>query len=313
MRSQDGRRLCLFLQKPNTRKLRSYDRSMKKIERDLLAALVDEADQIEPLAREVQIDDLPAGRSNLKALEKSYMDWFSRAIPHLPEDLRKSFEFEFEGGFFQSRIKQFIQNAHRLNPLYSEDAASIGLSPWMYPFNDAFRGPLLEQKKILLEAAERLAVSADSVQTLDFLEAIFRRLPSAIAALGRSSHGQQGLVIKDEYGLQRLIHGVLCLHFADVQPEDPSPTAAGSGPRIDFVLPEVRVVVEAKMTREGLSDKKLGEELAIDILRYQQHPQAGAFLGVVYDPDRRLGNPGGFERTVRSDHDHFPIRVVIVH
>lgn len=228
---------------------------MKRAERDLLATLVDEADRIEALARDVQIDDFPTGKANLKALERSYMDWFSRANPHLPEDLRKAFNFEFEGNFFQSRIKTFIQSAHQASPLYSDEAAGIGLSQWAYPFNDAFCGPFLEQKKILLEAAERLAVSVDSVQTLDFLESIFRRLPSAIAALGRASHGQQGLTIKDEYGLQRLIHGSLCLHFSDVQPEDPSPTAAGSGPRIDFVLPEVRVVVEAKMTREGLTEK----------------------------------------------------------
>jgi hypothetical protein len=41
---------------------------------------------------------------------------------------------------------------------------------------------------------------------------------------------------------------------------------------VDFLLKKESVLVETKMTREGLTDRKLGKELIIDIDHYQQRP-----------------------------------------
>ncbi|MFS2090330.1 hypothetical protein [Paenarthrobacter nicotinovorans] len=74
------------------------------------------------------------------------------------------------------------------------------------------------------------------------------------------------------------------------------PSRAGANSRVDFVLPEVGVIVETKMTRESMSAKKLGEELLVDLGRYPAHPNCEAIVAYVYDPDKRLQNPRGIER-----------------
>ncbi|MEV4674280.1 hypothetical protein AB0K34_21765 [Actinomadura sp. NPDC049382] len=283
---------------------------MERRQRDQLTALVDEADELERLARNVQTAQ--GNAEALAQLELKYLPWHARCLTFLPDDLLDKFRFEYEGNFAQWRIKHFLQKALERNSLYNEETAAVGVSPWTYTFNDTFRGPLLDQKRFLLTAAERFGGDVETLNRLDLLETIFRRLPFAIAVLRREVNRQPGLPMKNEYDLQRLVHAVLSLHFLDVEPEDSSPTAAGSAPRIDFVLGDERIAFETKMTRESLTTRKLGDELAADIIRYKRHPDASAFFGLIYDPDRRIGNAAGFERSLNSDTDDFPVRVIIV-
>jgi hypothetical protein len=48
------------------------------------------------------------------------------------------------------------------------------------------------------------------------------------------------------------------------------------------------VLVETKMTREGLSDGKLGDELTIDIAHYKRMAHCKALVCFVYDPGHLL-------------------------
>ena len=41
---------------------------------------------------------------------------------------------------------------------------------------------------------------------------------------------------------------------------------------MDFLLKNEKIVIEIKKTRVGLTAKKLGEQLIVDIEKYQQHP-----------------------------------------
>lgn len=107
--------------------------------------------------------------------------------------------------------------------------------------------------------------------------------------------GRSTLEVNDEYDVQDLFHAVLRLHFDDVRPEDYTPRYAGGNSRVDFLLKRERVVVEIKKTREGLNDKALGEELIIDIARYQSHPDCEVLVCFVYDPEGRVANPRGLE------------------
>jgi hypothetical protein len=104
---------------------------------------------------------------------------------------------------------------------------------------------------------------------------------------------------------------MLCLHFADVREEEYGASRAGASPRFDFLIKDTSVIVETKMTRQGLTSKKLGDELAADVLRYQQ-PHVKAMFALIYDPERRITNPTGFENDLRED-DPFTVRVAITH
>jgi hypothetical protein len=130
---------------------------------------------------------------------------------------------------------------------------------------------------------------------LDTLEDVFRRLPVALAALRLDVRGRPGVVVNDEYDLQRIVHAVLCLHYLDVRPEEYGPSRAGAHPRLDFLLKEERIAIETKMTRNNLGPRRLGDELAQDILRYRGHDHADAYFALVYDPEKHILNASGFE------------------
>ncbi len=57
---------------------------------------------------------------------------------------------------------------------------------------------------------------------------------------------------------------------------------------MDFLLPEIEMVVEIKMTRPALSARQLGEQLIVDIAKYKQHFACRTLVCVVYDPEGRI-------------------------
>jgi hypothetical protein len=60
------------------------------------------------------------------------------------------------------------------------------------------------------------------------------------------------------------------------------------------------------MTRDGLTDGKLGEELIIDINHYKQRSECKALVCFVYDPGHSLKNPRGLENDLSNlDPAHF--------
>jgi hypothetical protein len=99
--------------------------------------------------------------------------------------------------------------------------------------------------------------------------------------------------------------------FDDVRPEEWGPSYAGGSSRVDFLLKNESVLVETKMTRSGLTDRKLGEELIIDIAHYKQRGDCKALVCFVYDPDQRLTNPRGIESDLSKPTDGFDVRVLV--
>lgn len=133
------------------------------------------------------------------------------------------------------------------------------------------------------------AVSSESIDTI--LEKIcvnFHRCARSIL----NRHGnRQTLEINDEYDVQDLLQGILRLFIDDVRPEDYIPSYAGGNSRTDFYLPQYETYIETKMTRNGLRDKEVGEQLAIDIARYGD--RCRTLVCFVYDKGSLLSNPYG--------------------
>jgi hypothetical protein len=119
------------------------------------------------------------------------------------------------------------------------------------------------------------------------------------------------LTIEDEYDLQDWLHGLLVLFFDDVRSEEWVPSYAGGSARTDFLIKTERVFVEAKMTRHGLSDRDLVDQLIVDFSRYAGHPDCSAIVAIIYDPDHRIHNPAAIEGDLSGERDGRPIRVVV--
>lgn len=101
------------------------------------------------------------------------------------------------------------------------------------------------------------------------------------------------LEVEDEYDVQDLLHGLLHLEFDDIRAEEWTPSYAGGSSRMDFLLKDESIVVEVKKTRQKLSAREVGEQLLIDIGKYQGHPGCQTLVCFVYDPEGRIANPRG--------------------
>lgn len=143
------------------------------------------------------------------------------------------------------------------------------------------------------------------------LETIFNRFFIVAKQLLRRHDGRESITITDEYDVQDLLNSLLLLHFEDVRPEEWTPSYAGGSKRMDFLLKDSEIAIEVKMTRKGLKDKELGEQLIIDIANYKQHPNCKKLYCFVYDPDCLIRNPRGMEKDLEALDKDFPVKVYI--
>ena len=109
-----------------------------------------------------------------------------------------------------------------------------------------------------------------------------------------------------------LVRAILRLLYPDVRAEDPVSQQAGASSRVDFLIRDAGVIIETKMTRKSLTDKKVGEELLIDRGRYQRHPDCQGIFALVYDPERYLHNPAGLEHDLSQGTSDISTRVIVV-
>lgn len=140
---------------------------------------------------------------------------------------------------------------------------------------------------------------------------LLRRFHFVARQLRRRYSGRATLIINDEYDVQDLLHALLKTKFDDIRPEEYSPSYAGSSSRLDFLLKKEKVIVEVKMANAKLTDKLIGEQLIIDIKRYQVHPDCNILICFVYDPDGYIRNPAALENDLTGKHDNIEVHVLV--
>ena len=137
------------------------------------------------------------------------------------------------------------------------------------------------------------------------LSTVFSRFHKVARQLRSRYDGRPTLEIEDEYDTQDLLNALLQLYFDDIRKEEWTPSYAGGSSRQDFLLKAEKVVLEVKKTRASMKDKDLGEQLIVDIEKYQSHPDCKFLVCFVYDPEGRLGNPRGITNDLNMRHKGF--------
>lgn len=141
---------------------------------------------------------------------------------------------------------------------------------------------------------------------IETLEHLANRFHVVARRLHVRHGGRETLKVNDEYDVQDLLHALLLTEFEDVRPEEHTPSYAGGSSRMDFLLKDEQVVVEVKCARDGLGGKEVGEQLSVDIVRYQSHPNCKSLFCFVYDPSGRINNPRGLENDLSHDRHGLP-------
>jgi hypothetical protein len=144
------------------------------------------------------------------------------------------------------------------------------------------------------------------------IENLFGKFHSVALEIKRRHDNRGSLAITDEYDVQDLLRVLLRLHFDDISDEEYTPSYAGFCARMDFLLREEQIVIETKMVRKGLTQKKIRDELIIDKAHYRVHPKCKKLYCLVYDPEEKTKNPRGFERDLSDRVDGFETKVFVI-
>jgi DpnII restriction endonuclease len=151
-----------------------------------------------------------------------------------------------------------------------------------------------------------------SPAALRTVEDVMRRFPATVRELAKRHNDRPSLVdIKDEYDVQDVLRGILSSLFDDVRDEETAPSHAGLRSRMDLLLKREQIVIETKMTRANLGQRKVAEELAIDKELYRSHPDCKTLVCFVYDPTHRLTNPTALESDLTDHEDQLPTVVIV--
>lgn len=141
---------------------------------------------------------------------------------------------------------------------------------------------------------------------------LLKRFHAIARQLKHRYNDRETITINDEYDVQDVLHAMLRGLFDDVRAEEYSPSYAGGASRLDFLLKAEQIVIEVKMANTKLRDKQIGEQLIIDIKRYQQHPDCKRLICFVYDPDGFIKNPVGLENDLSGIHEKLEVKTIIV-
>lgn len=176
----------------------------------------------------------------------------------------------------------------------------------------ARRSVVLESLKSENATSKRSRKTA--TETEDSLTRLLRLAESfhrVVVRLCDRRKDREPVIINDEYDVQYIFAALLESQFDDVRLEEYTPSYAGGTTRVDFFLKKESTFIETKMTRVGLADHKLGDELIIDIEHYKQRADCKSLLCFVYDPEHRLKNPRGLENDLSKQHDSMAVTVLV--
>jgi len=156
-----------------------------------------------------------------------------------------------------------------------------------------------------------IALGSADTTPIERVLGLCRRFPLFVERLQNRQRKRDSFPVNDEYDVQDLLHAILKLHFDDVRPEEYTPSYSGNASKVDFYLPPERLVVEAKMTRANLGQREVTDQLIIDVARYSQMDGVDSLVCLIYDPERRCGNPKAVESDVENSGSRLTVRAVI--
>jgi hypothetical protein len=184
------------------------------------------------------------------------------------------------------------------------------------PFETKYRAALNDAAAILTSIYEEiqefgLDSNAQPTKPLSIVDGLVRRFHGVVRQLRVRHEQRPTLDVTDEYDVQDLLHALLRLHFTDIRKEEWTPSYAGTSSRMDFLLKCEEVVVEVKMTRKGLKDRDLVDQLLVDIARYEEHPNCKTLVCFVYDPEGRIGNSAAIVSDLEKRRSKIEVRVFV--
>lgn len=122
--------------------------------------------------------------------------------------------------------------------------------------------------------------------------------------------GHDAWAITDEYDVQHVLCALLRTHFDNVKPEETTPSLAGSSSRMDFLLVNERTGVETKMMHDSQTERKLGNQLLLDVAHFPSHTHCESLIFLIYDPTYMIRNPVNLRKEIIEGARGFPVEIL---
>lgn len=267
----------------------------------------------------------------IKALDK-IVDYINRVDELLEmnykEGSNKKSDLDSEiKGFLTSAFKNGDKKGYTSSPAFY--AGVIGYTPTENEKQEDYISSLNRMRKHLIRFRSEVTTIIDDMveetviddmveettmenKVLDVLEKIFSTFNRVERQLRQRHANKHTLIVKDEYDVQDLLHAILKIFFSDIRPEEPTPSFAGNHRRMDFLLKPEKTVIEVKMAKKNLRNKKISEQLNDDINTYKSHTDCDTLVCFIYDPEGCVKNPVGFEKDLSNQSsDKLVVKVYI--
>jgi len=230
-------------------------------------------------------------------------------------DVDNKYPFNYE--YYLNEVNRIISELKRIQPEMVMDISVIEDAKTKTLMSGAMTGEqdakLREISAVTDKLLSRFSRSIEAkLPTKMVLEKLFNRFLLVARQLRNRYDARTTIDVKDEYDVQDLIHALLKIYFDDIRPEEWTPSYAGGSSRMDFLLKNESLVVEVKKASDNLRDRKIGEQLIVDITRYKAHPDCKTLFCFVYDPEGFISNPSGIENDLNKlSNDELQVNVFI--
>jgi hypothetical protein len=208
-----------------------------------------------------------------------------------------------------TRIEQFLQNEFGLERSYYKEFQNHRPSFYKPHYR------VIKNYQELLDAIQydiknNLTLELKMVRPDILLEFIFTNFSLFCQQISKRYNDRPTIEIVDEYDVQNIIHSILKLFFSDIRREVYNPQYLGKSTRIDFILNNENIGIEIKYA-DGLNpEKRIGDELLIDINHYKENRNCKKLICFIYNPNGAFNNPEGFKNELEKSKE-LPVKVYI--
>ena len=157
------------------------------------------------------------------------------------------------------------------------------------------------RKRLPESGWRRYEPDAGSSVSTKTVETVLRKFHKAAGALA-AADGEGQIEMKKERDVQDLLEAGLKLYFDDVRREVGVEDFGGSSGKIDFVVGDVEVAIEVKITRSNRSRAKLIEQITKAKESYTRHGDVNRLYIFIYVADKaHLPNTAGLRKDLEDE------------
>lgn len=148
------------------------------------------------------------------------------------------------------------------------------------------------------------------------LTEVIEGFPESVSILQDRDGERPDYEITCEQDVQDLLFAVMKPIFPDARDEEYTKKHGNKSKRVDFSIPEISTVIEAKYVRNASHANNISDELKVDVESYHTHPDCDDLIAVIWDGESHITDRSNFKNDLSGsrsfDGTEFEVEVKII-